>query len=315
MEINRAAIKGNAKYAMAQAKPNVMLVSLVFILITSVLSILYSSVVNLFYTDVPWQDLLFEVVTKERLYYIITRLLKDISPLAAVLGFALSIMSRVIIAGYTFYTLNVSRLLPAGYGNLFDGFNIFIRVLVLEFLVGFFVFAWSLLLVIPGIIATFKYSQSLYLFFDNLYSYLYFDSLYSYWYFNSQLLTNVFIIFMWSLLLMISNIIVSYRYRLTLYLAFDNPEMSPLACITASKDLMKGRKWEFFVLELSFMGWMFLCSIPSSILMPFTTSNVLVTTVLANIAYIWLNPYRSVTIANFYNALISLRNNPDGQIL
>ena len=48
---------------------------------------------------------------------------------------------------------------------------------------------------------------------------------------------------------------------------------------------MKGHKWEYFVLGLSFLGWM--------ILGVFTLG----------ILYFWLIPYMQVTCANFYESI------------
>ena len=47
---------------------------------------------------------------------------------------------------------------------------------------------------------------------------------------------------------------------------------------------MRGHKWELFVLDLSFLGWMLV----QFLLSPFA---------------IWLRPYQSLTYANYYRAL------------
>ena len=66
----------------------------------------------------------------------------------------------------------------------------------------------------------------------------------------------------------------------------DNPDISPLEAIAASKQLMRGHKMEYFILELSFLGWAYLSVFTFGLL------------------GIWLNPYMQVTFANYYNALI-----------
>jgi uncharacterized membrane protein len=47
--------------------------------------------------------------------------------------------------------------------NLFDGFKNFGSALLLQLLIGVFVFLWSLLLLIPGIIAAYRYSMAFYI--------------------------------------------------------------------------------------------------------------------------------------------------------
>lgn len=51
--------------------------------------------------------------------------------------------------------------------NLFDGFKNFASSFILQILITLFVFLWSLLLVIPGIIAGYRYSMSFYILYDN----------------------------------------------------------------------------------------------------------------------------------------------------
>ena len=67
--------------------------------------------------------------------------------------------------------------------------------------------------------------------------------------------------FLWSLLLIIPGIIKSYAYSATMYLVHEK-DLSGNEAITASRRLMRGRKWKLFCLDLSFIGWYivgFLC--------------------------------------------------------
>ena len=61
-------------------------------------------------------------------------------------------------------------------------------------------------------------------------------------------------VFLWSLLLIIPGIIKSYAYSATMYLVHEK-NLSGNEAITASRKLMKGRKWKLFCLDLSFIGW------------------------------------------------------------
>ena len=100
----------------------------------------------------------------------------------------------------------------------------------------------------------------------------------------STILMNIFV-WLWTLLLIIPGIIAAYRYRLTPYIIVDNPKVGALEAITKSKEMMKGHKFDLFVLDLSFIGW--------TILAVFTFG----------LLYFWLAPYMNTTYSNFYNSL------------
>lgn len=89
---------------------------------------------------------------------------------------------------------------------------------------------------------------------------------------------------LWSLLFFFPGIIAMYRYRMAIYLLVDHPELSALECIRRSKQMMKGHKWELFLLDLSFIGWIILESLP----------------VIGYAAQIWTVPYISLTRALYY---------------
>ncbi|MBP3451742.1 MAG: DUF975 family protein [Agathobacter sp.] len=91
--------------------------------------------------------------------------------------------------------------------------------------------------------------------------------------------------FLWTLLFYIPGIIKTYSYSMAFYVLADNPEMTAREALRESKEIMKGHKWELFVLELSFILWM--------ILGLFTLG----------FAYIYVIPYMSATVANFYQKI------------
>ena len=67
---------------------------------------------------------------------------------------------------------------------------------------------------------------------------------------------------LWTLLLIIPGIIASYSYSMADYLLATHPEMGAMEALSESKKRMKGRKWDLFCLELSFIGWGLLCTVP-----------------------------------------------------
>ncbi|HOF00477.1 MAG TPA: DUF975 family protein [Spirochaetota bacterium] len=92
-------------------------------------------------------------------------------------------------------------------------------------------------------------------------------------------------VILWSLALMVPGIIKSLALSQTFYVMRDNPNIKPQEAMKMSEQMMKGHKWEYFVLGLSFFWWFVLCGITFSI------------------AYIYLAPYMSLTYANFYEKL------------
>ena len=98
------------------------------------------------------------------------------------------------------------------------------------------------------------------------------------------LLTGLFT-FLWSLLFVIPGIIKGLSYSMGMYILAEHPEMTATQALDESKRMMRGHKWELFVLQLSFIGWF--------LLVPFTMGLLL----------IWLTPYVKMSTTNFYNCI------------
>lgn len=94
-----------------------------------------------------------------------------------------------------------------------------------------------------------------------------------------------FFTFLWTLLFIIPGIVKVYSYSMAMYILADNPELTAREALSKSKEIMDGHKFDLFVLQLSFFWWYLLGSIT------------------LGIAYIYVLPYVSATIANFYNSI------------
>ena len=81
---------------------------------------------------------------------------------AGFLSIVLSLVSAVLSAGYILYTMSVRRGIVTPYSTMFDGFLFAGKVILLQIVISIFVFLWSLLFVIPGIIAGYRYRFALY---------------------------------------------------------------------------------------------------------------------------------------------------------
>lgn len=65
-----------------------------------------------------------------------------------------------------------------------------------------------------------------------------------------------------SALLFVPGVILSYAYAMARRLQMDHPDWSPVRCMRESRYMMRGHKWDLFVLQLSFLGWLLLATIP-----------------------------------------------------
>lgn len=95
------------------------------------------------------------------------------------------------------------------------------------------------------------------------------------------------IVFACSLLLVIPGIIMALAYTFVLYLIVDKDYAVGPDALKASREMMRGYKWDYFVFELSFIGWI--------ILGVFTLG----------ILYIWLIPYMQVASVLYYEKLLA----------
>jgi len=148
-----------------------------------------------------------------------------------VIGYIVQILtSGAFTLGLIIFFVGIARKEGPPISEVFSGFSHFIKAFCVYFMMGLFTLLWSLLLVIPGIIACYRYSQAY-------------------------------------------------------YILQDNPDIGALEAIRRSKELMKGRKLNLFVLHLTFIGWALLA------LLTF------------GIGYLWLTPYFQVTQAHFYDEI------------
>jgi len=112
-----------------------------------------------------------------------------------------------------------------------------------------------------------------------------FAHLKKFWYaFKVSFLTGLFVS-LWSLLFLIPGIVKAMAYSMAMYIVADQPEMSAREALKKSENIMQGHKMEFFVLQLSFIGWHLLGAVTFGL------------------AYIYVLPYMSATVANFYNKI------------
>ena len=94
------------------------------------------------------------------------------------------------------------------------------------------------------------------------------------------------------------TIFLLLRYSMADYIFIENPEMRPSDALKESVIITTGRKWEIFVLGLSFIFW------------------ILLVTITCGIASIYVFPYIEATLVNYYNSIkrnIAIADIPDDE--
>ena len=89
-------------------------------------------------------------------------------------------------------------------------------------------------------------------------------------------------------LLIVPGIIMALAYTFAIYLIIDK-DVAGNESLKASREMMQGHKWDYFVFELSFIGWI--------LLVPFTLGILLV----------WLIPYMEVASVLYYEKLKEIK--------
>lgn len=78
-----------------------------------------------------------------------------------------------------------------------------------------------------------------------------------------------------------------YGVALTPYIIIENDDLGIFKAMKLSENMMKGKKWNLFVLNISFLGWGILSLLT------------------LGIGFLWLAPYMTLSMTNFYKDIIS----------
>ena len=227
MELNRPLLKQQARGLIQTAQPSVLMTSAIFIALSAVVSFLSNRLVGISYETLERYA---SFLQQGKVDYALSVLSSSMPSTSAwLINAALNLVMTIVGVGFTLFILNAVRGVGAAVGNLLDGFGFFWRIILLHLVIYFFVALWSLLLIVPGIIA-------------------------------------------------------AYRYSLSTYVLLDHPEYGVMDCIRESKRLTDGRKLELFKLDLSFLGWFLLSSLPY----------------VGYLVSVWVTPYYELTRAMYY---------------
>ena len=185
-----------------------------------------------FFREAAWAQLKGNwkpVVVFTLVYNLVMGVAQFIGSTSDLVSILISLFILVPLAyGYNVAFLDFKRTVQAvKIEQLFDGFKDYSRVVLTGLLQGIYIFLWTLLLIVPGIIKSLSYSQ-----------------------------TN--------------------------YILKDYPELKNNAAIELSMAMMKGHKFDYFCLILSFIGW------------------ILLGILTLGIGLLWVSPYIATASAHFY---------------
>lgn len=120
---------------------------------------------------------------------------------------------------------------------------------------------------------------------DNVPANMFKDGYSNYWHNLWGYLIMVIKTALWMLLLIVPGIVMGMAYAMTPFILIDNPELSGWDACERSRKMMKGHKWQYFLMALGFFGLSL-----ASVLTLF-------------IANLWLIPYIQTSKAAFYESL------------
>ncbi len=165
MNIDRPQLKQQARSIIRLSKPKVLYASAIFVALSALLSYLSTRLTGVSYEQFAQYMRYMEEGSVNHAMSVLSN--AQPSAGAQLISSALKVMQLFVGVGLTVFLFNTARGLGAVYGNLLDGFGPYFRLVLLRLFIGIFIFLWSLLFFIPGIIAAYRYSFAPYVMLDH----------------------------------------------------------------------------------------------------------------------------------------------------
>ena len=165
MIIDRTAVKLQAKQLIRESQPSMLTAALLYTLLTALIGWLSLRLTGV---DTNTMNEMLQLASEGNSEAVMEMMTKATpSAGASLIDMLLRLAMAVVGVGFSLFVMNSVRRSQPAIGNLLDGFGMFPRVLFLIILQIVFIFLWSLLLVIPGIIAAYRYSFAVYVMIDH----------------------------------------------------------------------------------------------------------------------------------------------------
>ena len=165
MIIDRTAAKLQAKQLIRESQPSMLTAALLYTLLTALIGWLSLRLTGV---DTNTMNEMLQLASEGNSEAVMAMMTKATpSAGASLIDMLLRLAMAVVGVGFSLFVMNSVRRSQPAIGNLLDGFGMFPRVLFLIILQIVLIFLWSLLLVIPGIIAAYRYSFAVYVMIDH----------------------------------------------------------------------------------------------------------------------------------------------------
>ena len=165
MIIDRTAAKLQAKQLIRESQPSMLTAALLYTLLTALIGWLSLRLTGVDTNTMNEMLRLASEGNSEAVMEMMTRATPSAG--ASLIDSLLRLAMAVVGVGFSLFVMNSVRRSQPALGNLLDGFGMFPRVLFLIILQIVLIFLWSLLLVIPGIVAAYRYSFAVYVMIDH----------------------------------------------------------------------------------------------------------------------------------------------------
>ena len=165
MIIDRTAAKLQAKQLIRESQPSMLTAALLYTLLTALIGWLSLRLTGV---DTNTMNEMLRFASEGNSEAVMEMMTKATpSAGASLIDSLLRLAMAVVGVGFSLFVMNSVRRSQPAIGNLLDGFGMFPRVLFLIILQIVLIFLWSLLLVIPGIVAAYRYSFAVYVMIDH----------------------------------------------------------------------------------------------------------------------------------------------------
>ena len=156
-----AELKKLALKKISENAPKLFFISALYVAITAVLGVLRFRLPG---TTAAWEQFLLRLSAGE--LPSIGMFLSNFRAFGIAMAVVIIIAAPVINAGFMHYCLKINRDQETDYIDIFEGFTLFFKIILISVIVSILVLLWSLLLIIPGIAAAYKYRQVYYILID-----------------------------------------------------------------------------------------------------------------------------------------------------
>ena len=167
MYADRYSFKADARERLRAAAPRVYIEGLLYALISAVLLTLAMLILSARITPEKADQYVNYMLSGQT--SLALELLGKLMPSTGeyMIAFALILFLGVISAGFSIYAMNLLRGKETSLWNLLDGFARFFPLFLLTLLMRTLTWLWMQLLIIPGILAAYRYRQAVYLMLDH----------------------------------------------------------------------------------------------------------------------------------------------------